>query len=102
MWRTESVALIFAARVSKVIKKVFTFSFSEALSLSVEWKEMEGSITIKNATFENVWASIYKLRLKISFVTFFWEGFSLILLIKVKISLKSPRDRILFILKFVI
>lgn len=49
MSRTESVALIFAARVSKVIKKVFTFSFSEALSLSVEWKEMEGSITIKTS-----------------------------------------------------
>lgn len=47
--RTESVALIFAARVSKVIKKVFTFSFSETLSLSVEWKEMEGSITIKTS-----------------------------------------------------
>jgi len=53
---------------------------------------MEGPIKDhKNATFETIWAAIYMLGLKISSITFlsFIYYVSLILLIKIKISLRS-------------
>lgn len=57
MSQTKNIALIFAAPVSKVIKKVFTFS------LIVRTKSlcrMEGSGRAhKNAIFKNIWVSIY-------------------------------------------
>lgn len=84
MSHTESVALIFAVRVSKVTKKVFMFSHSVKTSLSVEWKEIEGPITIK-MPLSRIHFYIHTTENLICY----FLGSSLILFVKVKISLKS-------------